>query len=145
MKLFELIEDKKHKLLADLVDDGTLEQLEVHLVNLDTKEDLGEINTFIESIKDRMHLLDNGKGGIRILTDSEDINVGLITTDDQGVVHTIIPEGANIELAAKEVSKKKTKVEEVKEEARVEEPVKEVKEEEPAEEVAASEEVKEEE
>lgn len=144
MKLFELIEDKKHKLLADLVDDETLEQLEVHLVNLDTKEDLGEINTFIESIKDKMHLLDNGKGGIRILTDSEDINVGLITTDDQGVIHTIIPEGANIELAAKEASKKETKVEEVKEEEKTEEPIEEVKEE-PIEEVVASEEVKEEE
>lgn len=140
MKLFELIEDKKHKLLADLVDDETLEQLEVHLVNLDTKEDLGEINTFIESIKDKMHLLDNGKGGIRILTDSEDINVGLITTDDQGVIHTIIPEGANIELATKKASKKETKVEEVKEE----EPAKEVKEE-PIEEIVVFEEIKEEE
>lgn len=95
MKLFDLIENGKHKILAEV--DG--ERFEAHLIDVDTREDLGEINEFVAKAAEegsKLSLLDNGAGGIKIIKGEEELSVGVTCVDEEGNTHTFIPSGADL-------------------------------------------------
>lgn len=95
MKLFDLIENGKHKILAEI--DG--ERFEAHLIDVETREDLGEINAFVEKATEagsKLSFLDNGAGGIKIIKDEEGLNVGVTCVDEEGYTHTFIPNGGDL-------------------------------------------------
>ena len=95
MKLFDLAENGRHKILAEV--NG--ERFDAHLVDIGSQDDLGELNAFFEKAKEegkKISLLDNGEGGIKIILDEEEFNVGVACEDAVGNMHTFIPSGGDL-------------------------------------------------
>lgn len=95
MKLFDLVENGRHKILAEV--NG--ERFDAHLVDIGSQDDLGELNAFFEKAKEegkKISLLDNGEGGIKIILDEEEFNVGVACEDAVGNMHTFIPSGGDL-------------------------------------------------